>query len=215
LPGGAAKVGPKLRDTDLVGRLHPHRIAVLSQPCRGPRDSQEPWVVDGRSLAGRYARREPGPGIRRPPVAVPDRAAARCDPEHPRPCEGGEAAEAATTSAPPSGFPTVDSSAGRSPRPMGKFLMKAPLASASTLNWVPACWPGLDVDHQDRHLLAAERADGAGLGVVLPSVKHRSPLTVPHRRACRRRRQDGPTLIETSEVTEGGRHHAGWNRQMV
>jgi hypothetical protein len=45
----AAKVSRQVRDTDLVGRRHPHRVAVLSQTCRGPGNSRGHGSLMGRS----------------------------------------------------------------------------------------------------------------------------------------------------------------------
>jgi hypothetical protein len=73
---------------------------------------------------------------------------------------------------------------------------------------------GLDVDHRDRQLLAADRLSGAGPGVVLPSVKH--PVTLDGAaQSSLPPASAGAGVVDTSEVTEGGRQHGGWNRQMV
>src|SRR4029453_2232008 len=62
-----------------------------------------------------------------------------------------------------------DSSAGCSPRSMGRFLTKAPLASASTLNWVPTCWPVLTSTTQTPTCWQRPGPPVARLGVVLAS----------------------------------------------
>ena len=187
MPGGAAKVGPKLRDTDLVGRRHPHRVAVLSQTCRGPENSR-----GHGSLMG--ARERVGtPGASRDQEFV-----GRQEQSQTEQLRGvilsilGLVGGVKRLRPPPRArrrpaFTRWTRAPDAHPGPW-KVLMKAPLALASTLNWFPTCWPVLTSTTETGNCWQRTGSPVPGRAWCYPRSSTRSPLTVPHNRACRRRR---------------------------